>query len=172
MKTYLKILVGIISCFLAISCTDESKVLKEKIKSLESDIALLKFQMSLYEEEDASISTEEITYSTAKNNFGSFPVVARKVEPYLDGYKVRIEVGNMTTASFNGAKVTVKWGTPSQNPYIDQLQNQKKKELDLTTTFLPGSYGGFDVILSPAKPEEIKRIYVSQKIEFVINNYV
>lgn len=162
MKNHFKILPIFIFCLFTISCTDESKTINEKIKNLENDVDLLKLQMSIKEEGYAYVSTEEIAYSTAKNNFGSFPIVAKKVEPYLDGYKIHLEVGNMTTASFNGAKVTVKWGPPyDSNKPNEYERNQKKKDLDLTTTFLPGSYGGFDVVLSPAKPEEIKTIYVT-----------
>jgi len=136
--------------------------LQRKINSLESDMAVLRFQMSFLEDGDASVSTEENAYSTAKTTFGSFPVIADKVEPYLDGYKVHLQVGNMTTASFNGAKVTVKWGAPFNSKSPDEFKKkQRSKEVDLTTTFFPGSYGGFDVILSPAKPEEIKTLYVA-----------
>jgi hypothetical protein len=60
------------------------------------------------------------------------------------------------------AKVTVKWEPPFNSKSPDEFKKkQRNKEVDLTTTFFPGSYGGFDVILSPAKPEEIKTIYVA-----------
>lgn len=147
--------------------------LQKEINSLEKVQSLLmEFAVNLSESGYVKVSTEADNYSTAKTNFGNFPVIAGKVEPYLDGYKVHLRVGNITTASFNGAKVTVKWGL-EPNPYMiaenlvegyDPLnivkKKQKSKEFDISNIFRPGSYCGFDVILSPAKPEEVKAIYV------------
>jgi len=142
-------------------CSDE-----EKIKSLESKIATLESRLEyLAKDEDdeaAFVSTEENSYATVKTEHGAFIVVCKEATPYLDGYKVKLAIGNITSASFSGAEITATWG--AMNPverFLDEHKKEQKKTFNLTTIFPPGQYSDIEIVLTPAKPEEIKKIKVS-----------
>ena len=112
------------------------------------------------EREEATVTTEEEVYSVAKTRFGAFPVISKGAVTYLDGYKVKLMIGNLTSATFHGAKVTVTWALPLERDISDWIKSKKTKVFDLTTTFLPGKYATVELALTPAKPEEIKKVFV------------
>lgn len=96
------------------------------------------------------MSTKEETYGVARTRFGPFTVVARSVTPYLDGYRVRLSVGNLTGAAFQGARVKVILGYDAENPG-EFLKARREKTFDITAIFAPGSHIRIDVSLTPAK---------------------
>jgi len=136
----------------AVSLAPEKKEsLEEKVNRLQRDLFLLKMQVGNMSGGSADISTEEKGYSVAQTKFGSFAVVCRNVTPYLDGYKVQLGVGNLTNAHFNGAKMSLLWGA----------DYSKTKDMSVTNSFPPGRYTNVEVVLTPAKPEDIKTFSVT-----------
>ncbi|MDB5800070.1 MAG: hypothetical protein JWL63_1009 [Rhodocyclales bacterium] len=138
----------------------EQKTLAKRLAEVEGKVALMQLE-SLMKDDAATVSTEENTYGVAKTNFGQFPVIARNLTPYLDGYKAKIGVGNLSTAQFNGAKMTVSWGPPyDENKPNEYASQRKSKQFDLTTVFLPGNYGYAEVVLTPATAAEVKSLSI------------
>ena len=74
-----------------------------------------------------------------------------KVEPYLDGYKITAEIGNLSNATMTGAKVKLEWG-----PY----GIGSSKEFDIPTEFLPGRYTRVELTAEPAKPTDVKTVRI------------
>jgi len=102
----------------------------------------------------AITSTERYAYSSSSTTFGyspTFSVVCENLTPYLDGYKAQLAIGNLTSATFNGAKITLKWG--------EDLS--KSKEISVTNTFHPGRYTNVEVSLTPARLEDVKGFSVT-----------
>lgn len=54
-------------------------------------------------------------------SIGSFAVSVQDVKPHADGVKVRLHVGNLTTATVNGGTFKVKWGL--RMPSFDEKQD-------------------------------------------------
>jgi len=137
--------------------------LSEQIKNLRSDLFRLQFKVSALESGDATVSTEEEGYDVAKTKFGPLTVSTRGAMPYLDGFKVKLRIGNLTNADFNGAKLNVAWGPPFDEKnfnFEEWSKNQKKKQIDLTTRFHSGAFTDVEITLTPAKAEEIKSFTV------------
>lgn len=67
----------------------------EQIKKLRSDLFMLQFRVSALESGEASVSTEEEGYGVAKTKFGPLTVSTRGATPYLDGFKVKLRIGNL-----------------------------------------------------------------------------
>lgn len=133
----------------------------EQIKNLRSELFGLELRLSALESGDASVSTEEEGYDVAKTKFGPFTVSTRGAVPYLDGFKVKLRIGNLTNANFNGAKLNVAWGPPLTEKNAEEWSmNQKRKKIDLTTRFLSGAFTDVEIVLTPAKAEEIKSITI------------
>lgn len=133
----------------------------EQIKKLRSELFALELRLSALESGDATVSTEEEGYDVAKTKFGPFTVSTRGAAPYLDGFKVKLRIGNLTNANFSGAKLNVAWGPPFTEKSVEEWsKNQKKKQIDLTTRFLSGAFTDVEIVLTPAKAEEIKSIAI------------
>lgn len=136
--------------------------LTDQIKKLRTDLFKLRFRVDALESSDATVSTEEEGYDVAKTKFGPLTVATRGAKPYLDGFKVKLQIGNLTNANFNGAKLNVGWGPPfdEKKDILEWSKNQRKKEIDLTTRFLSGAFTDVEIVMTPAKAEDIKSITV------------
>lgn len=106
-------------------------------------------------------------YGIARTAHGPVLLAVEKVQPYLDGYKVTLSVGNITAANYTGAAFDVSWGLPldlKKYTAEEYSKSQKIKIFSSIVNFNSGSYTYVDATLTPAKPEEIKEITVG--IEF------
>lgn len=142
-----------------ISATDQTLI--AEINTMMDTIGNLQRRVTILEPGPAYVDTSELAYSIAKTPFGTFTVVARAVTPFLDGFKVKLQIGNLTAANFNGAKLTVAWGPPfdEKNPNA-YAEGQKEKAFELTNRFPAGSSVDVEVALTPAKPVDVKNIIV------------
>ena len=140
--------------------------LRKAIAKLELEATFLKFRVEALESGAANPSTEEQGYDIARTKFGPFTVSTRGVTPYLDGFKIRLRVGNLTNADFNGAKLNLGWGPPYEGQKYDEWEKaQKKRQVSVTNRFASGSFTDIEVILTPAKPEEVKSISVGFELD-------
>lgn len=157
--------------------TDHS-VAVDELKELRSEINQLRRRISSLEASEATVSTEEEGYDVARTKFGPLIVSTRSATPYLDGYKVTLRIGNLTSANFNGVKLNLAWGIPRVktdaplhaglddfDEWLKWHKLQKKKEVALTTTLDSGAFIDIEVTLTPAKPEEIKSFTVGFELD-------
>jgi hypothetical protein len=151
----------LITAVLLASCNQgsTSSDFSKQITELKSELLVLQIRVSALESGEATVSTEEEGYDIAKTKFGPFTVSCSGATPYLDGFKVKLRIGNLTNAKFNGAKLNICWGPRFDSEkikYEEWSKNQKKKTINLTDSFTPGSFKDIEVALTPAKAEEIK----------------
>jgi hypothetical protein len=153
----------------------DDKSNEEKIKSLEGSMRALKDRVSTMESTvgnlkthndstsdalsgpsaPARIDTTVKDFSIAKNMYGSFLVACDGITPYLTGWEVKLTIGNLTSARFDGYKLKVKWG--------DRTAEFKKTE-----TILPGTWAYATVVLTPAKADAVRKILVYLEMEDVV----
>ncbi len=151
-------------CFIAFGCErkapdapafkaapDKKESLQEKVDSLQRDLYWLRMRVGNMSGGSAEVSTEEKGYSIAQTKYGSFAVICKNVTPYLDGYKVQLDIGNLTSARFNGAKISLLWGKDYNS----------SKNMSVTSSFLPGRYTTVELVMTPAKPEDMKTFSVA-----------
>ena len=127
--------------------------------------------MSTVHSTSTSVETNGSGYGVVQTEQGPFLVQAMSAIPYLDGYKIRLQVGNPGTATMRGAILHLEWGLrygDKSKTYTEVTASRKKKDFDVTTTFDPGAYTNVDLFLSPAKPEEVKIIDVGLKFNIVV----
>jgi hypothetical protein len=135
----------------------EALAIIQRVSKLEVELDALKFRVAQLEKSDAYLSTEEEHYALAHTKAGAFIVVCKGVTPYLDGFKARLAIANITSGIFVGAKLKLGWGR-GYEVYLDG--GPKQREITVTNTFYPGVYARVDVALTPATPEDVKRIRV------------
>ena len=158
----------------ASSTSEDSLIqaLNDSIIFLRIDLSALEEKVRGLESNYATVHTNEDTYGVATTRFGRFVIVTRGVSPYLDGYKVKLAIGNITTATFRGAKIRVIWQLPFPEKWTTEKSREwreslKSKEFDVTNAFLPGKYTSVDLALVPAKPAELRDLQVGLEFNMI-----
>ncbi|OPY81803.1 MAG: hypothetical protein A4E65_00992 [Syntrophorhabdus sp. PtaU1.Bin153] len=145
----------VLGCGRQTSTTAQSPVKKEpleqKVDRLQRELYVLKAQVDNLNNTPAYVDTVDKGYAIAQTEYGAFAVSCSTLSPYLDGYKVSVDVGNLTNAMLRGAKIRLHWG--------EDLS--KIKEFRVVNTFPPGRITKLELIMTPAKPEEIKTFAIA-----------
>lgn len=100
-------------------------------------------------------------YSLVKTNFGNLLVQCGGVEPYLDGQKITLQIGNPTTATFSGLELEALSGKRNAQP----LKNQQIKSTD---TLSPGQWTEMKFVVAPATAEEVGSLCVIISLDRVL----
>lgn len=121
------------SSSLGVQLEDIGKRLDEmerRLSSVDIDISILKVKPYLTATFDP---TTKEGYSRLDTNVGTFLIAVQDVQPYLDGVKVRLEIGNIQSTTFNGFAVNGKYGLryprfPQNNP--EKSSEERRRDLD------------------------------------------
>jgi hypothetical protein len=94
---------------------------------------------------------------------GFLLVSCKTAVPYLDGYKVMIQIGNPFLVTFTDFHVDAWWGRPQgQNEdYIKWRGDLQHKQFNCTQSLSAGRWNDVELILSPAEPEHVKHIEIT-----------
>lgn len=98
----------------------------------------------------AGVGTDSPGYGVGHTQFGPFLASVKTLTPYLDGYKVDLQVMTLAATVFAGAHVHIQWG-----PLL-----QSKTTARVTNLFLPGQWTPLQVVLAPAKPADVRMLTV------------
>lgn len=138
-----------------------------------------------------AIDPDSKSYEQLRTQFGALLVSTRSVTPYLDGYKVKVAIGNPYYITFSGFKLE-RWvakaftppplsakGTSSsiQTGTVAALSNPQRLPQfdptkpwehswpitieDRTETLQPGSWTGVEFTVAPATSDDIRHLRVS-----------
>jgi hypothetical protein len=146
--------------------------LREQIRVLRRQMSEIRAKSSRYE--SVPLDPTEKGYGRINTISGFFLVSVRDVRPYLDGYRVSLEIGNPTTARYNGFKLKLTWEMPmpeqgegeSDERYSKRVEEwaskpAKEKEFAFTETLYPGSWNRITLVISPATAEELKQLEIT-----------
>lgn len=163
--------------------TSEDQATKLNFRFLSMQRAMFS---KLESESPAVVDPSSKCYSIARNEYGAFPVIIEDAQPYLDGFKIRLRVGNLTSAAMTDVKLEFVYG--ERDPVFPTLdakssaadndktfqqyfatveQNQKNRRtlaVDAGKDFAPASWNIVEAIISPSKAEDLGRIEVKVKI--------
>jgi hypothetical protein len=109
-------------------------------------------------------------YQQIVTSSGRFLVMLTNAEPYLDGFRVTIEIGNITSATYNGFKLNASWPGPvPEDPDANNLEawskksETQKREFSFTDDLPPGAWTRVRLSLTPAIAEDVKAIEISME---------
>lgn len=97
-------------------------------------------------------------YQAVSAPAGSMLVVLEKVEPYLDGFTVRMKLGNPSSAGYSGFKASVQWGRKFDLDKSEEHNRLAQKNIDSREFLAPGSWTIVTFNVAPATPEQVRRI--------------
>jgi hypothetical protein len=108
-----------------------------------------------------SVNTQEETYSVARSAIGTFLIVCKKVQPQLDGYSLRVWIGNTTNLIFHGATIHLKWHPPpTERNWFTQIN---EKDVEIKDVLLPGFYREVQLVVAPSTAAELRNLTIAIK---------
>ena len=145
-------------------------ILINNISQLSNNVRTIELKQLLNEYNLDNSDKNKITLSPSdtkgflkiETSSGFFFISLKNTEPYLDGVKVYLEIGNPINATYNGFIFKVKYG-----PHLDytQISNNtdyyskwnkslKEKEISFSDKLMLGRWNRINFILTQIKPEE------------------
>jgi hypothetical protein len=144
------------------SISKDLNTLSARVDSMSNNYARLSSQVSALEPGSAFLSTENEGYAIANTQFGPFVITRRGVTPYQDGFRVKLAIGNLTAASFKGAKLRVTFGSFSSRD--KKFTDEQSKLFNISDELSANAFTNVDIALSPVNAEEIKTIQVGLEL--------
>jgi hypothetical protein len=164
-------------------CIEEkSKDVDNKIAKLEHKVKLLEnnyddlwsrtFDLELKQDryDTCCLDPTDKSYQRIDTNLGFFLIACEDVKKHIDGYKLLINIGNPLYLKYNGFKLKVTWGKKyisKEITYEKWKESLREKELNYTDIIYPGAWNKVEMIISPAKPNEIGYLNLSIQVNNV-----
>lgn len=184
----------------AVACTqdqgrpaDESNKAKllvetERVTALEGQVADLKMQLVRLE---ASTKIDRLRYASgtfdptestyqridSPSGFGSFAVSVQDVRPLGDGVRVKLNLGNLSSAAFAAVKLKIEYGprmpkaddpSPDVSEKWDEwLGAMQTKQVTLTNLIQPGSWNPVDVTLPNVAADKFGYLNISLETDTI-----
>jgi hypothetical protein len=154
--------------------------LDARIAKLEKDLQTLRQRVNTLQIESEKYDTAEFDlaelhkYQRINTSNGIFLISVENVERYLNGYKIKLHIGNVTSATFGGFDLSAKWGTkePEINGGVakwgEWYDSLKTKEEKFTQSLLPGIWNNVELILLPATPAELGYLRLSMDTNSIL----
>lgn len=178
---------ALLVCPLVVACGGQIAIAQEKpttatiekrIKELEDKVTELTYRSF---RQGISLNAMENRYASgwfdptndafqridAPSGFGSFAVSVTDVRPFSDGVKVTLALGNMSTATYQGVTVTLKYGSrlPGDGAKAEDLErwqaSLRTKTQTLNTDVRPGSWNRTEIALPGISPSDLGHLEVS-----------
>jgi hypothetical protein len=182
------------------------KAIAQEIKDLKMEVAELKFRIEMLtdtlrmasntvgdivplELEYADLDPSGNGYGVIATDRGRFFISVEKIEPYLDGQRVHLTVGNPSLVVFNGCILTVTWNERMPKSKLSDLNasstfeqrsaalqeqmgtmraweaKHRKQEFSLTTVLSPGRWTPIDVVLPNTTASQVGYLQVRLKVD-------
>lgn len=151
--------------------TSEVTELKKKVSDLELKVTILEYSQD--PNKTATIDPADTKgYQRIDANVGTFLVAVENVEPYLDGQRITLLIGNPNNLNFSGFQLKVKWGKRMpdfKNPpggdfntaFDAYKQSTKEKEITFTETLKPGMWNKVKFTIPQAPAADFGRLELS-----------
>lgn len=140
--------------------TSRVSKLEADVKSLQSKLDLDEFVLSMKQTRNDSINLDPAsrTFQRVDTDNGFFLVLLDSVTPYLNGYKLMVEIGNPSDASYPNASVKLLWNKApdlSKTTFADWKKAQQEQDVQMTTPLSPGSWTTVEIDLLPATADQL-----------------
>jgi hypothetical protein len=157
----------------------ETKVteLEKKVTELEWDLLSTKLEAEKYNSANFD-PAEGKGYQRLDTTSGTLLVSLSDVRPYLDGVKVKLELGNIQSASYSGFVISSEYSRrypkfikdqPEQNKKNreEYESSKRKKEEKFTQLLKAGAWNTVEITLPDIKPNEFGKLELKVKMSTV-----
>ena len=172
-------------CVLCLLCSCRDEEAHKEINDLRSFVLTISEETS--DTKAAVFTSSSKGYQFVRTSAGRLPIKLGHIEPYLDGHKIALEIGNPLLTTFSGFSLSVDFGIrpptyPSSESGIQDAaaklklityqidydawkKTLKHQAIPFTETLLPGKWTTVQFPLSPSKPEDIGYIAISVRVD-------
>ena len=144
--------------------------LKKRTTNLEDQMSLLLSMLQGKQDKNEEVILDPSSLNTYQRiDAGSFQLLVslESVTPFLNGYKVVIDVGNPSTVKLSNVKVTCKWAkrfdwnNNSPDAFKRWHDSIRSTEVSVQKTVVSGSWNPVEIVVLPASPEELGYLAIS-----------
>ena len=124
-----------------------------RIRSLEAQVRYLQTRVSY---KLATLDCNTGKYDEFQFTGGTLTYFAActKIEPYLEGHKITLSIGNPYAFTFSNVKGNLNYGKDWPDA------SDKKVEVSFTESLRGGAWNTLVVTVNPSKPEEMRVLYI------------
>ncbi len=154
-------LLGLASAAEAQSVAQPNANLDGRVRTLEEGVSAHRLELDgIYDmignlSADLKCDTGGFNYISPKNSGLAFLVACVKIEPYLEGFRLTLHVGNPYSMAFSGLSASVHYG--------DSVNTALKHSIELTSpaTLTPGQWTTVFATINPVDAKALRSIYMS-----------
>jgi hypothetical protein len=151
----------------------------EKLAALEKRVTELEgtVQWYKYEIDGKQDKTETVILDPSSREFqrldsdsGTFLVSLADASPYLNGYRINLDLGNPSNAKYSNAKLKITWGPAIKDfsKYDEWKASLHEKDVDITSNLEPGAWNHETIDLIPCSSNDLGYLKVSLQTPTVI----
>jgi len=149
--------------------------LRQEVATLKTKLEFDEYLLSTKQVKSDSISLDltQKAYQRLDTDTGFFLVSVEEAQPYLNGYKIHLSVGNPSYATYKDYKMTVKWNRVydwakyTQASYEEWNKAIQEKEISFPDSLQPGAWNSVDLILAPVTPDQLGYLVLSMSTSTV-----
>lgn len=131
--------------------------LKKEI--LEISAQLYKMKIEKFSTQVATFNPDNKEFQIIQTSLGMFFIQIDNIQPYGNGYKVFVSIGNPNFATFSNINIKITYGKSDKNGNFDLLSAHNYKTT-LLKNLLPGFWNNESFILAPAEKEDLQNIWI------------
>lgn len=141
-----------------LSATTKLAELEKRLDALENRNAELSVEVNQYR--SALLDCGKPGYRRLDTNIGTLLVTCEDVQPFLDGFKLKLHLGNPSLLRYSGFEVHAKW---MENMWDEVLEPEavKSRTVSLPDELLPGTWSTVSIVIEPATAKELANLQVS-----------
>ena len=134
--------------------------LSQRLSDLETKVFVPEITKELYK--SATFDPSDRGFGRLDTSVGTFAVSIQAITAHADGVRVRLHVGNLTTATISGGQFKAKWGTrmPKMEgkgwvaSYSIWQKSLSEKEINFLEELRPGTWNNVTLNLPGLPPDK------------------
>jgi len=139
--------------------------LEKRVAKLEDTVTFYKFEIDQKQDKQDMVLLDPSSrgFLRLDSDNSTFLISLEDASPYLNGYRIKLDIGNPSDATFSNAKLKVRWShaLKSIDSYDSWQKSIHEKEVTLTDDLAPGKWNSVTVDLIPCASDELGYLEVS-----------
>src|SRR5258708_284503 len=143
-------------------------VLEEKVRALEKSVYDERIERlrTQYRYQHAEFDPTDSKFQRVDSDVSTFAVSVEDVAPFGDGVRVKLYLGNLSSATISGVTLSIEYGSRKPKDGDDDATNKwyadmKTKDADITNQLLPGSWNPVSIVLPGIEPKNFGYMVLS-----------
>jgi hypothetical protein len=151
----------------------QDKVAASEAKASDLELRLIYLELAKSDYQSVSLDLTARSYLRLDTDTGLFLVSVQDASPYLDGYRITLNVGNPSFATYNGFKFKVKWNTKydwtnySAESYAKWRKANREKEVSFINSLGPGKWNKVELLLPSTSGDQLGYFQLSMETNTV-----